>query len=39
MTDAEIRQSYYDHWHLRFDNETRIRRNAPARIRNRRAWT
>lgn len=39
MTNAQILQSFFDHWNLRLDNEKRIRLNAPTRTRNRRAWT
>lgn len=32
MTDAEIRQSYIDHWNQRWDNERIVRSNTPSRI-------
>jgi len=39
VTNAQILQSFYDLWHLREEIRQRVRRNAPSRARNRRAWT
>jgi hypothetical protein len=39
VTDAQILQAFYDHWHLREENRQRIRLNAPTRTRYWRAWT
>jgi len=36
VTDAEILQSKIDHWHLRDENEKRVRDNTPSRVRRKR---
>ncbi len=36
MTNAEILQAFYDHWHLREEIEKRVRANTPSRTRRKR---
>jgi hypothetical protein len=36
VTNAEVRQSHYDHWHLREEIIKRVRANTPSRTRRKR---
>ena len=36
MTSGQIRQSHYDHWHLREEIIKRVRANTPSRTRRKR---